>query len=204
MYRAEEPVPNLQHQPVILQAGVAPAAPPAPKLDAEMEYRSTVAETGVRANDAGFNKMVSAGMTDTPKSRWGVNSVLNDVVADEKADKAKNDKVVADPNAGAPAGDKAVTPEKLKKAIEKAAADAPNPNAKPEDPATDPAAVAAAANKMDDAASVKAEAKDAAKKAAPKAAFEVPETDPNFKASLAQIKDINGDPTKIDSVKGPS
>ena len=163
-----------------------------------------MAADGVRAHDAGFNKMIAAGMTDAPKSRWGVNSVLNDVAADEKADKAKNDKVVADPNAGAPADDKAVSPEKTKKAIEQAAKDAPNPNAKPEDPATDPAAVAAAANKMDDAASVKAEAKDAAKKAAPKAAFEVPETDPNFKASLAQIKDINGDPTKIDSVKGPS
>ena len=151
MYRADEPVPNLQHQPVILQAGVAPAAPPAPVLDAEMTYRSTVAETGVRANDAGFNKMVSAGMTDTPKSRWGVNSVLNDAVADEKADKAKNDKVVADPNAGAPVGDKEVNPEKLKKAIEKVAIEAPNPNAAPADPTTDPAAVAAAANKMDDA-----------------------------------------------------
>jgi hypothetical protein len=44
---------------------------------------------------------------------------------------------------------------------------------------------------MDDATSAKAEAKEVAKKAAPKAA-------------LAQIRDINGDPTKIDSVKGPS
>jgi len=32
MYRSEEPVPNLQHQPVILQPGVAPEAPVAPKL----------------------------------------------------------------------------------------------------------------------------------------------------------------------------
>jgi len=150
-----------------------------------------MAGTGVRADDAGFNKMVAAGMTDTPKSRWGMNSILNDPVADEKADKAKNDKVVADPNSGAPSGDHAVNPEKLKKAIEQAAKDAPNPNAAPADPATDPAAVAAAANKMDDAASAKAEAKDAAKKAAPKAA-------------LAQIKDIaSGDPTSIDSVAGP-
>jgi hypothetical protein len=116
-----------------------------------MTYRSTVAETGVRANNAGYNKMVSAGMTDTPKSRWGVNSVLNDAVADEKADKAKNDKVVADPNAGAPVGDKEVNPEKLKKAIEKVAIEAPNPNAAPADPTTDPTAVAVAANKMDDA-----------------------------------------------------
>ena len=89
-----------------------------------------MAGTGVRADDAGFNKMVAAGMTDTPKSRWGMNSILNDPVADEKADKAKNDKVVADPNAGAPEGDKAVSPEKMKKAIEQAAKDAPNPNAK--------------------------------------------------------------------------
>jgi hypothetical protein len=124
-----------------------------------------LAAEGVRADDAGYNKIIAAGMTDTPKSRWGVNSVLNDPVADEKADKAKNDKVVADPNAGAPDGDKAVSPEKMKKAIEQAAKDAPNPNAKPEDPATDPAALAAAANKMDDAASAKAEAKDTAKKA---------------------------------------
>ena len=150
-----------------------------------------MAGEGVRANDAGFNKMIAAGMTDTPKSRWGVNSVLNDPVKDEAADKAKNVAVVADPNAGAPSGDVAVNPEKQKKAIEKAAADAPNPMATPADPATDPAAMAAAANKMDDATSAKAEAKDAAKKAAPKAA-------------LAQIRDINGgDPTKIDSVAGP-
>ena len=34
MYRAEEPVPNLQHQPVILEAGVVgPEAPAAPKAD---------------------------------------------------------------------------------------------------------------------------------------------------------------------------
>jgi hypothetical protein len=84
---------------------------------------------GVRADDAGFNKIIAAGMTNAPKSRWGVNSVLNDPVADEKADKAKNAKVVADPNAGAPADDKAVSPEKTKKAIEQAAKDAPNPNA---------------------------------------------------------------------------
>ena len=70
-----------------------------------------MAGTGVRADDAGFNKMVAAGMTDTPKSRWGMNSILNDPVADEKADKAKNDKVVADPNSGAPEGGHAVIPE---------------------------------------------------------------------------------------------
>ena len=75
------------------------------------------------------------------------------------------------------------------------AKDAPNPNAKPEDPKTDPIAVATAANKMEDSAAKKSAASDAkAAKDAPKAPA----------AALAQIKDIaSGDPTKIDSVKGP-
>ena len=163
-----------------------------------------MAGEGVRANDAGFNKIIAAGMTNTPKSRWGVNSVLNDPVKDEAADKAKNVAVVADPNAGAPTGDVAVNPEKMKKAIEQAAKDAPNPNATPADPATDPAAMAAAENKMDDESSAKAEAKDVAKKAA--SAGKIPELTPPKApaAALSQIRDIaSGDPTKIDSVRGP-
>ena len=71
-------------------------------------------EEGIRADDAGFNKMLAPGMTNTPKSRWGFNSVLNDVVAkEEAADKANNAKVVADPNSGAPK-EAEVDPAKIK------------------------------------------------------------------------------------------
>ena len=158
-----------------------------------MEYRKEVGEKGFRAADATLNKLVAAGMTDTPKVYFN-NSVLP--VKDEaKDDKAAEAKVVADPNAGAPEGDKPVGEERRNKAIAKAAADAPNPNAAPADPTTDPIAVASAANKMEDASAKKAEASDAkAAKDAPKAPA----------AALAQIKDIaSGDPTKIDSVRGP-
>ena len=145
-----EPAPGIQHQPIILPADQFKGVPAEPeKLSPEMEYRKEVGEKGFRAAGATMDKLVAAGMTDTPKVYFN-NSVLP--VKDEaKDDKAAEAKVKADPNAGAPEGDKAVSPEKMKKAIEQAAKDAPNPNAKPEDPATDPAAVAAAANKMDDA-----------------------------------------------------
>jgi len=127
-------------------------------------------------------------MTDGPKMKWGFNSILNDI---EKkpvdADKEADAKVKADPNAGAPAADAPVSPEKAKKALAAAAKDAPNPNAKPEDPATDPAASAKAANDME-ASSAKKNA-ETDKKAAPKAA-------------LSQMRDE--DPTKIESVRGPS
>jgi hypothetical protein len=93
-------------------------------------------------------------MTNTPKSRWGFNSVLNDVPAkEEAADKAKNAKVKADPNAGAPKDEEPVSEAKRNAAIAAAAA--------------------------------------------------TPEVEAP-KAALAQMRDINGDPTKIDSVRGPS
>ena len=161
-----------------------------------------MAATGLRADETGYNKILAPGMTNTPKSRWGFNSVLNDVPAkDAAADKAKNAKVVADPNAGAPAELEPVSEEKRNAAIAAAAKDAPNPVAVDADPATDPAAVAAAENKMEDESSKKAEKKDAAAKA-PKAAA-APEVEAP-KAALAQMRDVDGDPTKIDSVRGPS
>jgi hypothetical protein len=157
-------------------------------------------ETGLRADETGYNKILAPGMTNTPKSRWGFNSVLNDVPAkEEAADKAKNAKVVADPNAGAPKDEEPVSEAKRNAAIAAAAKNAPNPVAVDADPATDPAAVAAAENKMEDESSKKAEKKEAAAKA-PKAA--IPEVEAP-KAALAQMRGVDGDPTKIDSVKGP-
>jgi len=41
-YRADEPVNGAQHQPIILEAGVAPVAPAAPALSPEMQYRRDV------------------------------------------------------------------------------------------------------------------------------------------------------------------
>jgi len=142
-------------------------------------------------------------MTNTPKSRWGFNSVLNDVPAkEEAADKAKNAKVKADPNAGAPKDEEPVSEAKRNAAIAAAAKDAPNPVAVDADPATDPAKIAAAENAMEEESSKKAEAKEKAAKKAPAAAV-IPEVEAP-KAALAQMRDINGDPTKIDSVRGPS
>jgi len=159
--------------------------------------------TGLRADETGYNKILAPGMTNTPKSRWGFNSVLNDVPAkEEAADKAKNSKVKADPNAGAPKDEEPVSEAKRNAAIAAAAKDAPNPVAVDADPATDPAKVAAAENSMEDESSKKAEKKDAAAKA-PKAAPATPEVEAP-KAALAQMRDINGDPLKIDSVRGPS
>ena len=159
-----------------------------------MEYRKEVGEKGFRAADATLDKLVAAGMTDTPKVRFN-NSILP--VKDEAAaDKAAAAAVVADPNSGAPAvGTPETDPAKAKIQLEKMAKDAPNPNAALADPTTDPVAVASAANKMEDSSAKKSAASDAkAAEGAPKAPA----------AALAQIRDIaSGDPTKIDSVRGP-
>jgi len=151
-----------------------------------MAYRKEVGEKGFRAADATLNKLVAAGMTDTPKVRFD-NSILKDIKDDKADDKAADAKVKADVNGGVAEATQASDPAKIKKAIDAAAKDAPNPNAAPADPATDPAKVAAAANKMEDSSAKKAEKSDKAPAAA-----------------LAQMRDVNGDPTKIDSVRGPS
>jgi hypothetical protein len=178
----------------MLEKGVAPEAGPAPKLDQEMTYRRDAGEVGVRADDANLDKLISAGMTDTPKVRWS-NSILDDVKAKEESDdKKKNASVKPDVNAGAPAADEEVSPAKAKKALERMAKDAPNPNAQPEDPATDPAAAAKAENAMESASAAKATAADAAK--AKKAALaQIRDVDPEVAAAIAA--------TKIESVKGP-
>jgi len=75
MYRAEEPTPNGQHQPIILQAGVAPAAPAPVEHTPEMQYRIDHGEKGILAKDAKYGDLVAAGMTDTPKVRFN-NSVV--------------------------------------------------------------------------------------------------------------------------------
>jgi hypothetical protein len=199
MYRAAEPTPGVQHQPVILPAGVAPEAPAAAPLSEEMQYRRTLASEGVTAENANYDKLIAAGMTSTPKVRWS-NSILDDVAAKEKAaDKAKNAATPADPNAGAPSTAE-TDPAKAKKQLEAAAKDAPNPNAAPADPATDPAAAAKAANDIEDASSAKANAAEAAKKKAPKAALAqsiyTTEEEDAMKAKIIAA-------TGIESVKGP-
>jgi len=199
MYRAAEPTPGVQHQPVILPAGVAPEAPAAAPLSPEMQYRRTLASEGVKAENANYDKLIAAGMTSTPKVRWS-NSILDDVAAkEEAADKAKNAATPADPNAGAPSTAE-TDPAKAKKQLEAAAKDAPNPNAAPADPATDPAAAAKAANDMEDASSAKANAAEAAKKKAPKAALAqsiyTTEEEDAMKAKIIAA-------TGIESVKGP-
>jgi hypothetical protein len=94
----------------------------------EKSYRTEVGEKGVRAADATLNKLVAKGMTEIPKVRFS-NSILEDVVAKEAdADKAKDAAVVADPNAGAPKTAE-TDPAVIKKQLEAAAKDAPNPNA---------------------------------------------------------------------------
>ena len=201
-YRADQPVPGVQNQPIILPAGFAPVSPPAPPLaDEQAQYRRTMGETGLRADETGYNKILAPGMTNTPKSRWGFNSVLNDVPAKgEAADKASNAKTKADPNAGAPADDAVVPELKRAAAIKAAAKEAPNPNAAPADPATDPAAVAAAENAIEKASEEKSAAKAAAKKAPAAAPAEVAAP----KAALAQGEPpVDDAPFKIESVKGP-
>jgi hypothetical protein len=180
----------------MLEKGVAPEAGPAPKLDQEMTYRRDAGEVGVRADDANLDKLISAGMTDTPKVRWS-NSILDDVKAKEESDdKKKNASVKPDVNAGAPAADEEVSPAKAKKALERMAKDAPNPNAQPEDPATDPAAAAKAENAMEAASAAKTVAADATAAKAKKAALaQIRDVDPEVAAAIAA--------TKIESVKGP-
>jgi hypothetical protein len=185
MYRAEEPENGIQHQPIILKKEAAPEAPVAAPVSEMAAYRATVGSEGVRADDANWDKLIAKGMTSTPKVRWS-NSILEDVKKkEEDADKAANEKVVADPNAGAPKTPE-TDPAKIKKALEKAAKDAPNPNEVDADPAEDPAAVAEAANKAEEP-----KAEGAAAEVAPAAA-------------LAQIRHRDIDPTKIESVRGPS
>jgi hypothetical protein len=138
-------------------------------------------------------------MTDTPKTRWS-NSILDDVKdKEEKADKAKNASIKADPNAGAPAADAPVDPKKAAKAIAELAKKDPNPMAKPEDPATDPMAAAKAANDMERATSDTSDKKDAAAATAKKAKA----------AALAQVGGVDDEATAaivathIESVNGP-
>ena len=45
------------------------------ELPKDLQYRKEVGEKGVRAADATLNKLVAAGMTDTPKVRFN-NNVL--------------------------------------------------------------------------------------------------------------------------------
>ena len=199
MYRAAEPIPGVQHQPVMLKEETAPVAAAAAPLSPEMEYRTKLAREGITADAANWDKLTAAGMTDTPKVRWS-NSILDDVAAkDEAADKAKNAATPADPNAGAPAVAE-TDPKKAKQQLEAAAKKDPNPNAAPADPATDPAATAAAANKMEDAQSAKQNAAEAAKAKAPKAALAqsiyTTEEEDAMKAKIIEA-------TKIESVKGP-
>ena len=70
-----------------------------------MDYRTKMGSEGVRAADASLDKLIAAGMTDTPKVRFD-NSILADRIPElEKAaadDKKANKKAKADPNAGAP------------------------------------------------------------------------------------------------------
>lgn len=83
----EEPAPGIQHQPVILPADFYRGEKPVEEeLSPEMAYRKKVGEEGLRAANVDFSKMVAAGMTDTPKAKWGKNSILNDI---EKAAEAK-------------------------------------------------------------------------------------------------------------------
>jgi len=197
----EEPARGIQHQPVILPAGEykAEVAAPVPE-DPMAAYRQKVGEKGVRAADATLNKLVAAGMTDTPKARFN-NSILQDIPKEADADKAKNAAVSADPNAGAPATAE-TDPKKAKQQLDALAKKDPNPNAAPADPKTDPAAAAKAANDMEAASAKKAEATDAkAAKVAPAAALaQSIYTTAEEDAMKAKIIEA----TKIDSVRGPS
>ena len=76
MYRSAEPIPGVQHQPVMLPADFYRGEVAAPeKLSPELQYRKEMGEEGVRAADATLGKLVAAGMTDTPKVRFN-NSIL--------------------------------------------------------------------------------------------------------------------------------
>jgi len=75
-YRAAAPVEGLQHQPVMLPADFYRGPAPAKAvLSPEMQYRTDIGETGVKAENANYKDLVAAGMTDTPKVRFN-NSVL--------------------------------------------------------------------------------------------------------------------------------
>lgn len=130
-------------------------------------------EKGVRAADANLDKIIAAGMTETPKARFD-NSILVDELAKGKAADAKaNGAVKGDPNSGAK--DKS---DNVKGALDRMAKDAPNPKAAAADPSTDPAAVAGAANAAE------------APKAAPAAALaQNPEEEDPFK-----IESVKGPP----------
>ena len=195
----EEPARGIQHQPVILPAGEFKAEVAAPVSEDPMAaYRQEVGEKGVRAADATLNKLVAAGMTDTPKARFN-NSILQDIPKEEDADKAKNAATPADPNAGAPKTAE-TDPKKAKQQLEAMAKKDPNPNAAPADPKTDPAASAKAANDMEAASAKKAEATDA-KAAAPKAASLAQSIYTTAEEDAMKAKIIEA--TKIDSVRGP-
>jgi hypothetical protein len=122
------PENGVQHQPVILSADFYRGeVTNSETLSPELQYRRDVGEKGVRAADANLDKLVAAGMTDTPKVRFNNSTLLPEL----NKDAAANAAVVADPNAGAPAAGAEVSPVKAKKALEALAKESPNPNAKP-------------------------------------------------------------------------
>jgi hypothetical protein len=49
----------------------------APKNPEDIPYRQRVAEEGLRATDAHWDKLIAKGMTETPKVRFS-NSILQD------------------------------------------------------------------------------------------------------------------------------
>jgi len=173
IYRADAPANGVQHQPIIMPMGFYPT-PRAVQYSPSMQYRVDMREKGVRAADANLDKIIAAGMTETPKARFD-NSILVDELAKNKADDAKaNGAVKGDVNGGAT--DRKADSDHVNKVLNRMAKDAPNPKAAAADPSTDPAAVAAAANAGE------------APKAAPAAAF---------------AQEPEEDPTKIESVRGP-
>jgi hypothetical protein len=96
----EAPPNGVQHQPVILPPNFHGPPAPAPELSPEMQYRRDVGSEGVRAADASLNKLVAAGMTDTPKVRFDNSIIANqDPELNPALNKAANAKIKADPNA---------------------------------------------------------------------------------------------------------
>jgi len=77
-----------------------------------MAYRKEVGEKGFRAADATLNKLVAAGMTDTPKVRFD-NSILKDIKDEKAEDKAAEAKVKADVNGGVAEATQASDPAKI-------------------------------------------------------------------------------------------
>ena len=175
----EAPANGVQHQPVILPTGFYGPPKPAP----ELTYRQRVGSEGVTAADATLEKLVAAGMTDTPKVIFD-NSILNKgtfangyevTVGGKKIEEKKDAK--ADPNA-TPETDKAMAEENAKKAEEK----------KKDGEKAD-------AKKADDAEKAPAPkgADEAGKETAPKADVEKAPAAPP-KAGLIQKQDIIGEP----------